>query len=706
MSSPLNFSGESAPLGQLSGRFTLIQDTAFCISADNGDMNPELPHGLFFGDTRYLSGLRLLIDGQSPETLSSVLQTYDAGVIVARAGLAGHKEDSVLVLRRRRLAAGLRDEIVLHNFSPDTRRCRLRLEIEADFARLFDVKEGRIASTHHTTVETNGSGMRLHGDGDGQRTHLQFSPNPRFDGSAAEFDLDLAGKSETIVTVEITAETPGGPQPRGEQDEQRAEAAADRRDKAWLLDTAHLTCDDRSLVDAIEQSTRDIGGLRVVDVRYGDRTVLAAGAPWFMTLFGRDSILAAWMSLLVNRSLALSTVQVLADLQGTKEDARSEEQPGRILHEVRFGRSSLVGPGGGDVYYGTADATPLFVMLVGELARWGVERSTIVELLPHVDRALEWVEHFGDRDGDGFVEYHRHSDSGLANQGWKDSWDSISFADGRLAEPPIALSEVQGYVYAAYLARADLARMLGDQHTEQQYRAKAVTLKEAFNRAFWIDDRGWYAIALDADKEPVDALASNMGHCLWTGIVEQDRAADVARHLLSAELFSGWGVRTLACSMGRFDPLSYHNGSVWPHDSAIAVAGLMRYGFVEEAHRLVSGLLDASRHYQRHLPELFTGIDRGTVPSPVDYPSSSSPQAWAAASPLLMLRSLLRLNPALDQGRIHLAPALPTEMQTLALRGVQLGNTRIDIKASRNTAEIHGLPDGLAVDHHPLSWSI
>ena len=282
--------------------------------------------------------------------------------------------------------------------------------------------------------------------------------------------------------------------------------------------------------------------------------MVAAGAPWFMTLFGRDSLITAWMALLVDPELALGTLQTLARFQGREVRPYNEEEPGRILHEMRFGEASSLSLGGGTIYYGTADATPLFVMLLGELRRWGLAREAVDELLPHADRAIEWIEQFGDRDGDGYVEYQRTSDRGLRNQGWKDSNDAIRFADGRLADPPIALAEVQGYTYGAYLARAFFAAEQGDAARSSELRARAAALKAAFNRDFWLEDKGWLAMGLDRDKKPIDALASNMGHCLWTGILDADKADAVARKLLSPDLFSGWGVRTLGASMIGLQP--------------------------------------------------------------------------------------------------------------------------------------------------------
>jgi len=336
-------------------------------------------------------------------------------------------------------------------------------------------------------------------------------------------------------------------------------------------------------------------------------------------------------------------------------------------------------------------------VLLGEFARWGAERRQVEELLPHADRALEWMERYGDRDGDGFIEYRRATDRGLLNQGWKDSWDGITFADGRPAEAPIALCEVQGYAYDAFRARAELARWLDDDAAAKRWSERAAALKAAFNERFWLPERGWYALALDRDKNPVDACASNMGHCLWSGIVAADHAPLVAEHLLSPEMFTGWGVRTLSSAMGAYDPVSYHNGSVWPHDNALIVAGLMRYGFVAPAARIAEALLEAAEHFGGRLPELFCGFGRAEYPEPVPYPTSCSPQAWAAATPVQLVRTLLRFDPELPRGRVWVDPVLPAAFGPLGVEGVALGAGRVTLKVSAESTEVEGLPAGVEV---------
>ena len=330
-------------------------------------------------------------------------------------------------------------------------------------------------------------------------------------------------------------------------------------------------------------------------------------------------------------------------------------------------------------------------MLLGELQRWGGDVATIDGLLPHADRALDWIEQYGDADGDGFVEYERKTASGLVNQGWKDSWDGINFADGRIAEAPLALAEIQAYCYAAYRARAHFADHAGDNAARRHWTDKALHLKHRFNETFWLPDRNWFAVGLDRDKTPIDALTSNIGHCLWTGIVDADKAAAVADHLLSAEMFTGWGIRTLASSMAGFNPMSYHNGSVWPHDNALCASGLMRYGFVEHAQKVVTGLLDAATHFGHRLPELFCGFTRDEFPEPVPYPTSCSPQAWAAATPFLLLRSLLRFDPELPRGQVLCAPEVPDRYLPLRVSGLRVSDLDIGIDVGPDTWQLTGL---------------
>jgi glycogen debranching enzyme len=478
----------------------------------------------------------------------------------------------------------------------------------------------------------------------------------------------------------------------------------DLRRREWVDKIPVLQMGNRSIERTLRRSYDDLGALRIEDPNHPERVVVAAGAPWFMTLFGRDSLWSSVMAMPVDPSLALGTLQTLADRQGTVVDPLSEEEPGKILHEVRLDVSSGLSLGGKSNYYGSVDATPLFLMVLGAVSRWGFAADTIAALLPHADRALDWIVNYGDKDGDGFVEYQRLNDQGLINQGWKDSWDGINFADGTLAEPPIALSEVQAYVYVAYLSRAWLAYDAGDTAFGNELADRAARLKKQFNEQFWIPERGYYAIALDGKKRQVDACASNMGHCLLQGLIDEDKAPMVAERLLSPEMFSGWGVRTLASDMGAYNPASYHNGSVWPHDNAIVAAGLLRYGFVDEAQRIAAGMMDAAEYSDGRLPELFCGFSRDQLATPVPYPTACSPQAWAATAPIQLVTSLMRYDPVVSAGGVWMDPALPESFGDLHITNAPLGGGRITIDIAGSVPSVHGLPEGMVFHRGHRPW--
>jgi glycogen debranching enzyme len=455
--------------------------------------------------------------------------------------------------------------------------------------------------------------------------------------------------------------------------------------RKWGLEALVVSSDDDRLDQVLQRSHQDLGSLRIFDPNDPEHPAIAAGAPWFMALFGRDSLLTSMMLMPVDAGLTVGTLTTLGAHQGTRVDPVTEEQPGRILHELRFGPAGTLALGGQNAYYGTADATPLFVVAAGELHRW---HPSLVspELVAQVDRALDWIIRSGVGDGSGFLEYQRGTEQGLANQGWKDSWDGINFADGTIAEAPIALAEVQAYTFAAFRARARIAAASGDSAAATRWRERAATLKASFDAAFWLPERGWYAVGLDRDHRPIDALTSNTGHCLWAGIVPEERAGQVVDRLMSPDMFTGWGIRTLGADMGAYNPMSYHNGSVWPHDTALCVAGMARYGFTAEARRVTVGMLDAAREFGGRLPELFAGFTRADCPVPVPYPAACTPQAWAAAAPAELLRALLRLEPRDDT--LTCDPALPAHFLPLSLRNVQFRGRRFDVDVDHDRWDI------------------
>jgi glycogen debranching enzyme len=687
-----------------SGSVTIVEGSSFCISSETGDISSVAgTNGAFFQDTRIISRWILRINGSLREPLVAQKPQPFGATFVGRAKWPDGRFDSPLVVRHvRHIGPGLQDDITLENYAAEPVDCDIELLVDADQADLFDVKGGRTTQGAEATREVVDGSLVIEAARHGQRRGSSIraqGAEASTDGLRFRATVPARGKWATSVIVVplVNGQPPADPFTEARLPRHREGV---RRHRAWEENVPQVTVTDSNLQEVLNRSQSDLGSLRIFDDHHPGRVAVAAGAPWFMALFGRDSLLSSYMSLLVSPNLAAGTLQTLAGLQGTKVDPDSEEEPGRIPHEVRLGVTAGLSLGG-TAYYGTADATPLFVGVLGELSRWGLSREIIHPLLPHADRALDWIEKYGDRDGDGFVEYQRPNDHGLVNQGWKDSWDGINFADGTIAEAPIALCEVQAYVYSAYIGRSLLARWDGDKALEQHWADKGAALKAEFNEKFWLPDKGYFAVALDKDKRPVDACTSNMGHCLWTGIVDEDKAPSVVEHLMSPQMFTGWGIRTLGSDMGAYNPVSYHNGSVWPHDSALVATGLMRYGFVEEARRVASGLIDAAEHFDGRLPELFCGFDRGEFPGPVPYPTACSPQAWAAAAPVQLMRVLLRFDPVYTHGVVHLAPILPEDMGDFQAANVRIDSSRITIRAHGTGGSIDGLPPGLKLLSEP-----
>jgi len=705
VSEPSPYAGTSpvASLGAADATVTLVEGQSFALSGRSGDMRDDLPQGLFVLDTRVLSRWELQVNGHRLEPLAVELEAPFAARFAARsAPEAGHADAALVVFRERFVGRGMREDVRVTNHGTEPVPLTVELRCDTDFADLFEVKESRVRRRGRHSHEIEPGRLRFgHRAGAIDReVQVSFDREASVEPGSATWQTVLDPGGRWDLCIDVTLEVDGrllepefttvdGPEP-----------APRRRFAEWEANLPTIESEHAGLVQTVRRSAADLGALRIFDPEHPDLPILAAGAPWFMTVFGRDSLLTAWMTLLADPSLAHGVLETLARFQGRDVDPATEEEPGKILHEMRFGGAGSLALGGGDIYYGTVDATPLFVMLLGELRRWNPDDDVVGRLLPHADRALEWIEHFGDRDGDGYVEYERSDDRGLVNQGWKDSWDSIRFADGRFAQPPIALAEVQGYVYAAYVARAHFAEEAGDDAGAARWVAKATDLRNRFNEDFWLEEHGTYALALDADKRAVDAVCSNVGHCLWTGIVDPERAASVADRLLAPDSFSGFGIRTMASSMAAYNPVSYHNGSVWPHDNALCIAGLGRYGFVDHAHRVIEAQLDAAAQQGGSLPELFAGFGTEELSIPAVYPTSCSPQAWAAAAPLLWLRSLLRIDPWATRGQLWLAPALPDSIRRLRVDGLRIAGRTIGVTVEGGRVEVDGAGD-LEVVHRP-----
>jgi glycogen debranching enzyme len=542
-------------------------------------------------------------------------------------------------------------------------------------------------------------GWRL---GDVRRQAELSVSGPPAEVSARGFVWSLQIEPQDVVVLQVDLVVALGATWIKRQDHHPDLPHAAVRNRGWLSSTPKLRTSHRMLSTAYDRSIEDLAALRLHDPTGQRRPVIAAGAPWYMTLFGRDALISAYMALPIDPTLAVGVLEALAELQGRAVDPTTEEEPGRIMHETRYLGVDAPTLTGGSTYYGSADATPLFVMLLGELSRWGLDEPTLRTLVPTADRALAWMEGPGDKDGDGYIEYETTSERGLVNQGWKDSVDGIRYRDGRVAEAPLALCEVQAYAYGAYRARAAIAERLGEPELVERYERRAADLRSKFARDFWLEEPGWYAVALGPDKVPVDSLTSNIGHCLWTGIAADEHAARIVERLMSPQMWTGWGIRTLASDERGYDPMSYHCGTVWPHDGAICASGMRRYGFEREALAVATGLLEAASAWEGRLPELFSGLDRADVGTPVPFPTSCSPQAWSAATPFLLLRILLGLEPDETSG-LRVDPIPGAIEDDLLFAGVRLVDQRFDVRIVDGDVRVRSwdVVDGVTVERRP-----
>jgi glycogen debranching enzyme len=446
----------------------------------------------------------------------------------------------------------------------------------------------------------------------------------------------------------------------------------------WLEEAPRLETDFDPLRHTYRRSLLDLAALRFRPLKGVAWSLPAAGLPWFMALFGRDSLITAYEALPFQPRLAGTTLETLAAFQAKEDDAFRDAEPGKILHELRKGELATLGEVPHTPYYGSHDSTPLFLILLDEYERWTADTELVRRLKPAARAALAWIDGPGDPDEDGYLEYRTRSHKGLENQCWKDSWNSVLFADGSLAQPPIATCEIQGYVYDARRRTARLAREVwGDPALAARLEHDAATLRGRFNRDFWSEDRGHYVLALDGEKRQVDSLTSNVGHLLWSGIADEPRAALTVQRLMAEDMFSGWGIRTMSTADAGYSPIEYHNGTVWPHDTAIVAEGMRRYGFRTEAGTLAVALIEAAEVFEHRLPEVFAGFPRERTRMPVEYPTASRPQAWSAAAPLLVLRTMLGLD--VDDGRLRSTAEPPSAFGTLRLRGVPVRGGREDV---------------------------
>ncbi len=661
----------------------------FVVSGRSGNIQPRTSEGFYAYDTRFLSRFHLSVQGRTPVLIGSGIVNHALNSFyLSSSGSRNLPSGTLSIVRDRYISHGLHEDISVVNHSGTARTVRLDLNFDADFADVFEVRRlGPVRKVGRVTAETaGGRQLRLvYRRGDFHReTWINFSQTPEVKGKTATFDIDLPprGMWSTCVTilpvlddspppVECVADMLEVPFAGFPDKEALYPVSQEKEAEGPLVDVPVLETDNLALRQAYSQAIDDLRALRMEHEK--GNYILAAGLPWFMAVFGRDSIISAIQTKLLGPELLAGTLHTLADLQATQRDDFRDAQPGKIPHEVRQGELSILEEVPHWRYYGSVDATPLFLILFWETYQWTGDTDLLRRYLPAAEAALSWIEHYGDPDQDGFVEYQRRTRKGLLNQCWKDSHDSISFADGTLAKGPIAMAEVQGYVYDAKRKMAEIYRLLGEPEKAQRMNLEAQRLKEQFNEAFWMPDQGFYALALDGSKRQVDSITSNPGHCLWSGIVDVEKAGQVAERLMAPDMFSGWGIRTLSTKMGRYNPVSYHNGSVWPHDNSIIVAGLARYGFTEEAREVTFSLLAAAAGFPDHrLPELFAGFPRRRHSFPVSYPAANAPQAWASGAVIHLLETLLGVTPRQDR----LLLEAPTEGLSISLSGVPYRGSR------------------------------
>jgi glycogen debranching enzyme len=685
----------------------ILEGRTFMCSNAHGDVPPGTIGGLLHNDTRFVSRWELTLGGK-PLTLlkSAVVDYYSASFFLFNPDLPGLRAGSIAVRRLRFVGNGVVEQIAMLNSSDQPVHLDLTLACGADFADLFEVRDvvrDRSAATvrkpetnalrftyqlpkfvAETTIRIPRSEIIASHD-----RHVIAPAAPRIDGDGVTWSVDLKPRQALITRLEVCLRNNDGTLEPVHQDFNEQQEPIDGPLAHWLAECPIFESDNALLASVINKSIVDLAALRVSGEVKGEPYVMpAAGLPWFMTLFGRDTLIAALQTLAVGPELARGALHLLGEAQGTVVDDFRDEEPGRILHEIRNGELTVLGLKPHSPYYGSTDATLLWLILMEQYWRATGEEAFVRARWDNVLAALNWIDHYGDRDGDGYVEYQTRSTQGLGNQCWKDSWDGIQFSDGRIPFLPIATVEIQGYVYDAKRRIAGMARaLMQDEALAQRLEREADQMRDRVNRDFWSDDRGgYYIVGLDGDKRPIDSMTSNMGHLLWSGIVPEDRARIVADHLMSDAMFSGWGVRTLSTDDRGYNAIGYHCGTVWPHDNAIIAEGLARYGFRDQANRIALAQIEAASFSNFRLPEAFAGFERSLSRFPVPYPTACSPQAWATGAPFVFMRVMLGSD--VRDGAIHLDPRVPEQIGHIRIRRVHALGKLWDVEAVGSKAHI------------------
>ncbi|HET9779202.1 MAG TPA: glycogen debranching N-terminal domain-containing protein [Propionibacteriaceae bacterium] len=675
----------------------ILRGNTFVVSDDRGDIEASAadPTGLFSFDTRFLSRWVLTINNQRLTALSTDdLQYFEARFFLVPGTGTVYVDAKQSVIRQRSVGNGFREVLAILNHADDPVDLIVRIEAACDFADLFEVKDAlEKQGTYSTQVEDGRLILSYRRETFARATVISSSEPSQLDQDGLTFHIQVAPHESWRTDLEVTISVPGA----GREEPfilawQSQRAATDMAQdlQRWLDEAPRLECEWEPLRTSYRRSLVDLAALRFSPITAGGRSLPAAGLPWFMTMFGRDSIFTSLQVLPFTQELAATTLRELGLRQGTRIDDFRDEDPGRILHEMRYGEMTAFEERPHSPYYGCADATALYVVLLDEYERWTGDLDLVRELEYEARAALNWIDEYANLQGNGYVAYRRRNEeTGLENQCWKDSWDSIAYHDGRLPGFPRATCELQGYAYDAKMRAARLARLAWDDSAfADRLEVEAAELKRRFNRDFWVEDGEFFALALDADGRQVDSLTSNNGHLLWSGIVEDSKAEIVVRQLLGERLFSGWGIRTMAVGAGRYNPIGYHVGTVWPFDNSFIAWGLRRYGFKDEAAIVAAGILEAAQFFDGRLPEAFGGYPRAMTKYPVQYPTACSPQAWSTGTPLLLLRTMLGLEPVGDN--LVVDAALPMSIGRLELLDIPgrwgrvdaFGRGRVDTRQS------------------------
>ncbi len=679
-------------------QIAIHQGRTVLVTEPDGTIASPGERGLYFNDTRLISSWSLYADGETWDLLNGGAVNYDVARIhltnKALATAAGPVPERTLGLVLSRLIEnGVHEDIDITNHGMGHVCFNLEIGMRCDFSDVFEVKSGKAirrgsVSTVWSQEKQNLRTAYVHADFERcVSVHAKLDGEMGYANGRMTFIVELApGQTwHCCLFYDLCDGEHTKPAPLRCAHDSDPTAKATKALEAWKDGVMRIITSNEELYRTFHQAVDDMAALRLPQ-QEGDAMsfVPAAGLPWFTALFGRDSLIASLQTMLVYPEFATTTLDVLGQYQATERDDYRDAEPGKILHEMRFGELAHFKLIPHTPYYGTADATPLYLITLHEAWLWTGDRALLERQLPVAERCLTWIDEWGDRDGDGFQEYQTRSTQGYENQSWKDSGDAVSYLDGTLVRGPKALCELQGYVYDSWQRMADVFDALGNPDRAIALRAKAKTLYDRFNEVFWDEDAGIYAYCLDGEKKKVLSVASNMGHCLLSGIVPPERAARVVKRLMAPDMWSGWGIRTLSSDHPRYNPYSYQNGAVWPHDNAIIAAGFRRYGFAAEAGQIARDLNEAASHFLlNQMPELYAGLTREPTGFPVQYVGANVPQAWAAGSIFMILRAILGIRPDAPNGKLGLDPVLPPWLPDITLYGLRLGQQSFDIRFTR-----------------------